>query len=619
MNKCLIFIRVFVIVLLWGVIFTSCKSRYFSPVAMVADSLQNILYIAGATSDEVVTVNLENEQIVHKWKDVKSPSGLALTVESSILFVTCARPEGYVAVIDLQNRKKLSDLPAGHTPMSPVISQDEKVLYICNRFNNDVWLIDIEKRSILAKIPVLREPVAMTMDDTGRFLFVANHLPAEPATTGDIAAAVSVIDISAKKSVTHIRLPDGSSSLRGICISPDNRYVFVTHILAKYQLPTTQLDRGWMNTNALSIIDAISKKLYATVLLDDVNRGAANPWAVVCSPDGKHICVTHAGSNDVSVIDAVKLFEKLKGKEQLVRNTDKETEEDGCGFDKVDVSNDLAFLVDIRQRITLQGKGPRSIVLIDDQVIIGEYFSNRIVRLNIDSIKPARMIKMLSLSDAAMDAVRQGEMLFNDASLCFQNWQSCATCHPDVRADGLNWDLLNDGVGNPKNTKSLLLSMQTPPVMITGIRDRAETAVRTGFRYIQFNLPTEKHATAIDAYLRALKPIPSPFLQNGKLSQAAERGKKYYTRAGCASCHSGPLFTNMKKYDAGTGTGSEKNTAFDTPTLIEVWRTAPYLYDGRAATMQEVIIENNNENKHGDITGLNNSEIHDLLEYILSL
>ncbi|MHC4147198.1 MAG: cell surface protein, partial [Planctomycetota bacterium] len=83
-----------------------------------------------------------------------------------------------------------------------------------------------------------------------------------------------------------------------------------------------------------------------------------------------------------------------------------------------------------------------------------------------------------------MTAERRGEMLFNDALLCFQSWQSCASCHPsDARVDALNWDLLNDGLGNPKNTKSLLLSHETPPAMITGIRENAEIAVRAGFRH----------------------------------------------------------------------------------------------------------------------------------------
>ena len=57
---------------------------------------------------------------------------------------------------------------------------------------------------------------------------------------------------------------------------------------------------------------------------------------------------------------------------------------------------------------------------------------------------------------------RRGEQYFNDATLCYQQWQSCATCHPDGRADALYWDLLNDGVGNTKNTKSLLMAALTP-------------------------------------------------------------------------------------------------------------------------------------------------------------
>jgi len=53
----------------------------------------------------------------------------------------------------------------------------------------------------------------------------------------------------------------------------------------------------------------------------------------------------------------------------------------------------------------------------------------------------------------AVDPVRMGERVFHDGTRCFQNWLSCATCHPDGRVDGLNWDLLNDGLGNPKNAK----------------------------------------------------------------------------------------------------------------------------------------------------------------------
>ena len=105
--------------------------------------------------------------------------------------------------------------------------------------------------------------------------------------------------------------------------------------------------------------------------------------------------------------------------------------------------------------------------------------------------------------------------------------------------DGLNWDLLNDGLGNPKNTKSLLFAAKTPPNMALGIRANAQLAVRAGFRYILFTVPPEETAAAVDVYLESLKPIPSPWLEKGKLSRAAVRGRKLFLEPtlGCASCH----------------------------------------------------------------------------------
>ena len=111
-----------------------------------------------------------------------------------------------------------------------------------------------------------------------------------------------------------------------------------------------------------------------------------------------------------------------------------------------------------------------------------------------------------------VSVARKGEMLFNDATMCFQQWQSCASCHPDARSDALYWDLLNDGVGNTKNTKSLLLSVVTPPVMWRGGRDNAGMAVRTGIHHIQFAEPIAGQVDEIEAYLRSLRPVASPAL-----------------------------------------------------------------------------------------------------------
>jgi cytochrome c peroxidase len=211
-------------------------------------------------------------------------------------------------------------------------------------------------------------------------------------------------------------------------------------------------------------------------------------------------------------------------------------------------------------------------------------------------------------------------MFFNDARLCSQGWQSCASCHTDqARADSLNWDLVNDGLGNPKNTKSLLLSHRTPPSMSLGVRSTAEGAVRAGIRHIQFAIRPEEEAVAIDEYLKSLQPVPSPHLVDGKLSERAVRGRALFESAGCAACHSPGLYTNKKTYDVGTGQLFDEGRPFDTPSLVEVWRTAPYLHDGRAKTIVDVLRTYNPHDAHGRTSGLTDEQISDLAEYVLSL
>lgn len=158
--------------------------------------------------------------------------------------------------------------------------------------------------------------------------------------------------------------------------------------------------------------------------------------------------------------------------------------------------------------------------------------------------------------------------------------------------------------------------------MSLGIRDTAETAVRSGIRGILFTQQPPEVAAALDAYLKSLKPIPSPNLVNGRLSAAALRGRELFHNpaVGCSSCHSTGLFTDLKSYDVGTaGRFDAGEEQFDTPTLIEVWRTAPYLHDGSAASMRDVLTTKNAKDKHGKTSHLTPKQIEDLAEYILSL
>ncbi len=261
--------------------------------------------------------------------------------------------------------------------------------------------------------------------------------------------------------------------------------------------------------------------------------------------------------------------------------------------------------------MAVTGNGPRELLHAGGKVYVNTYFSDTLNVLGADG-----SIGAIALNNGRTETrAQRGERYFNDASLCFQKWQSCSSCHPgDARADALDWDNLNDGIGNAKQTKSLLHSIQTPPSMISGIRSDAAAAVRAGFIHIQMHHPSDETVGSVCCYLQELEAVPSPYLVNGKLSPKARKGKKVFNEYGCAECHNGPYFTDGRSYRIGEDL--ETDGGWDTPTLKEVWRTAPYLFDGRAATMEEVFTVH----RHG-LEGVRTDpgKIEALVEYVNSL
>ncbi|MGD8110004.1 cytochrome-c peroxidase [Vibrio sp. TRT 17S01] len=136
---------------------------------------------------------------------------------------------------------------------------------------------------------------------------------------------------------------------------------------------------------------------------------------------------------------------------------------------------------------------------------------------------------------------------------------------------------------------------------------------------------------AIPEYLKTLTSNPTPF-DNNKLSSEAKKGFALFKgKAGCASCHNGPLFTDAKPYNTGVpenldifrdpmrhqtfiafnmfmgnenymnlkrDVGAHVQThkadgtdmgKFMTPTLRELNQTAPYMHNGMLATLEDVV------------------------------
>jgi len=602
----------------------AARAPFLGPFDVVASPDGKTIYVACADAKQIAVVDATSDKVSRSIGMPAEPTGLVLSPDGTTLYVTCASPEGRVCPVDVASGRFGASIPVGHGAVGPAISPDGKKLYVCNRFDNNMAIIEIEAKRIVL-VPTVREPFAAVVTPDGRSIFVINHLPLDSCDNFDVASSVTVIDTATNEQQT-IRMLNGSTAMRGICISPDGKYVYATHLLSRYQMPTTQVERGWMNTNALSIIDASRKKLINTVLLDDVDRGAANPWGVACTADSKTICVTHASTYEMSVIDAEGLIEKL-----LAMPEKRDPDNPRSAATVANVRNDLAFLAGLRRRVPLNAgdqtvKGPRGLAIVGSKAFAAAYFTDDLSVVDLEpkpgNSAPSNPVSTIALGpEPQMSVERRGEMLFNDATLCLQHWQSCASCHPDARVDGLNWDMLNDGLGNPKNGRSMLLAHKTAPSMSSGVLPHAKAAVRSDFSATMFAPLAEEDAVAIDKYLESLKPVPSPYLADRKLSPAAQRGKKLFfdAKINCAKCHPQPLFTDMRMHDVGSRGKYDRRDTFDTPTLIECWRTAPYMHDGRYTTVSEVLSKGKHGSESGAIDRLSKRHIDDLAEYVLSL
>ena len=248
------------------------------------------------------------------------------------------------------------------------------------------------------------------------------------------------------------------------------------HILSRYQMPTTQLERGWMNTNALSVIDVAAKKLLNTVLLDDIDLGAAKPWGVATTADGKRIIVSHAGDARIERDRRGGLIAKLTGMPKTIEEAKAAGRYDTQGsYSSVtveDVPNDLAFLVDLRRRIQLRRggpwglvkdegplvNGPRGLDVIGTKVYMAVYFSDlmAVVDLEDKSYYPVKVIRVGSRTAVHRPASRR-DVLPRRRSVLPALAELCQL-PPGRSRRRFELGPVERRAGHPKNNKSMLLS-----------------------------------------------------------------------------------------------------------------------------------------------------------------
>jgi hypothetical protein len=292
------------------------------------------------------------------------------------------------------------------------------------------------------------------------------------------------------------------------------------------------------------------------------------------------------------------------------------------------------------------GNNPRAAVVSPDSktVYIYNTLDFEVQVFDADKLRTVGKIKVCEPLYSAEH--RRGKILFYLAlePMVGRRWISCASCHPDGSHDARTWQ-------NPeglRNTTGFLGMAHTYPIHWSADRDEAQDFELTirgplmqGRGLIQgpvkegLDEPNAGRSKDLDALARYCNSFEvdtlSPHAAGpGKLTPAAERGRQLFLSdtVGCAKCHAGPYYSDgspekpFKLHDVGTGTDDpteQMGPFFDTPTLLGIYRTAPYLHHGKAATLREVLVECNREDKHGHTSQLKSNEIDDLVEFLKSL
>jgi len=598
---------------------------YRSPIAVAVSPDGKTLFVSDRTAERVAVLDAEAGKPVREIALPGEPVGLALSGDGKALYVAL-RKANAVAVIDVGGASVARRMAVGAWPVALTLSPDGQRLYTCNRGDHSVSAVDVAAGKEIKRIALVREPDAAAVTPDGSRVVVANMLPAGAGTDPSLAAEVSILDAVALKEQARIKLPSGATVVTGVTTSPDGRWAYVVYTLGRFNLPITQLERGWVHTYALSILDLKANAIHATVLLDDLTGGSADPWAVVRSGDGKRLWVSHAGTHEVTFIDIAKVHELLDGKvpEELAKLKDGMRDNIWVQISRdrkliPRLMNDLTALYLARaiRRAATGGLGPRGLALSPDgrKLYAANYFSGNVAVLDANE---AKLLGTISLGpQPEPDSVRRGEIYFHDAMKCFQHWHSCATCHPDGRVDALPWDFLRDGIGNGKDVISLVNIHETSPHNRRATRPDPHECMRTGVTGSHLIVPEPKDVDDLVAYASSLKAEPNPVPPP---ADAVARGKALFEgKANCASCHPAPFYTDQKMHNVGILTPLEPDGMYDTPSLVEVYRTAPYYHDGRSATLKDALTKDDPKGKHGHAKDLTPRELQDLIAYLLSL
>jgi len=602
-----------------GIISKIVNAHYYSPFNIAVSHDGRNLYVVAEEGNDLLIADTRKLKVIHKVGVGTRPHSVVLSRDGKTAYVSNQWSDN-VSVVDLATYRVTDTLKTGGGPAGIALSADGRYLYVANSFSSDLSVVDLSTGAELKRLTTGNNPTGVKENADGSLIYVTSRRTLSAPFGDTIRCELTAVD-DKKQRVVERRDIKSAYLIENIAFTPSNDLGIMTLIRPKNNVPTIQVEKGWMMTNGIGIIEQKPSGRTIQLLLDEPNAYYADPFDVVITPDGKKAFVSSAGVDCISVIDIDSIRTLIAG------STDEMLK---IYPDHLGISS--RFVI---KRIRT-GANPKGLALSPDGRIlyVAEHLQDRIAVISTEKLET---IGTIDLGGPKRTTVaRQGRRLLNNAGHTFQTQYSCYTCHPDTHEDGLVYNMASKDMGrNMTNTQSLRNIGDTPPYKWNG---KNQTVFKQdGMRFSTVLTRTEafgyKDLDALAAYIMTGIPNPPDLLYHpgDKLTEAQERGKAVFERTHdkkgyeipvinrCVTCHPATYFTNKKMADVGTLAATDDSIQFDTPHLNNVIYSPPYLHDGRAKTLEEIWTLYGKTEQHGAVNDLTKGQLNDLVDYLKSL
>ncbi|MEK7282994.1 MAG: beta-propeller fold lactonase family protein, partial [Acidobacteriota bacterium] len=590
------------------------KPRYRTPLDIAVSPDGRSLYVTAQDAGALLVIDAAARRLERAIPVGLRPHSVVLSADGAVAYVSDSDADA-VVVVDLLKRAVAATLPAGFGPAGVALSPDGQTLFVANALGDDISVVDVARAAERARLAAGRSPYGAAASPDGSHVLVTNRLAAVARPTDPPTSEVTVVEARTGRIVARQMLRN-AHLLEGAAFVPPGDLALVAMVRPKNLVPALQVERGWMMTNGIAVID-LERRRTAQLPLDDEDAFFADPSDVAVTPDGRLAFVSHGGVDAVSVVDVAQLRGLLD-----------ETPDAGLEA----LANRLAASRRYVTKRIATGPNPRGLAASPDGrfVYVAERLGDTVGV--IDVLRLERVAGIDLGGPRHVTLVRRGERVFNSARATLQRQFSCRSCHPENHADGLQYDFEPDGLGrNIVDNRTLLGLRGTGPFKWSG--RNTSLYMQCGIRFARFLTRSQPFPdddlNALVAFLSSLEPPRNRYRPSGGAgTEGQKRGREIFERAvtrdgkpiaennRCLTCHPGPLYSDRIKHDVASASQGDSEAAFDTPQLANLTMSPPYLHDGKARTLEEIWTLYSPEDTHGVTNDLGKQGLNDLIEYL---